>query len=802
MGLSLAANHPYPPDSAVTLTAPTAPLVNSTPARALVLDVGGMKCAGCVGAVERQLADCPGVERVTVNLVTEVAVVAIAPDHPADTLAQTLADRLTAAGFPSQPRQGAGAEPLADWVQRQEMAVQQHRRQWAIALGLLLFSALGHGPLLGLPPIPILGDLWFHGLLATATLVGPGRSILVDGARSLGRGVPTMDTLVGLGALSSYGASVVALGWPELGWDCFFDEPVMLLSFILLGRTLEQRARFQASQALRSLIARQPATARLVAPGAALTTTVEVPAACVQVGEWVQVLPGETIPADGVVEQGQTTVDEALVTGEALPVLKQPGDRVVAGTVNQGGAIALRVTHTGGDTVLAQMVHLVEQAQTRKAPIQRFADVLSGYFTYGVLALAVATFGFWYLWGTAHWPQVVTPSAATAMAGHGHLPSMASGSPLLVSLKLAIAVLVIACPCALGLATPTAILVGSGRGAQQGLLVRGGDVLELLSRVDTVVFDKTGTLTQGQPQVTGWLADGVRDGALQALAAAVEQGTQHPLALAVRQWAAGVEPWGATDFQTLPGRGATARITDPGPSQPAWIGSPAYLEAQGLPCPAKIRDWLAARSAQETLMGVALGDRWLGAIAVRDPLRSEAAALVSALKQRGIQVALLTGDRQAVAQGLAAQVGIPVTAVTATADPATKVEQVKALQQAGHRVAFVGDGLNDAPVLAQADVGISLGSATDIATEAAGVVLMGDRLGDLLAALDLGRATVNKIRQNLLWAFAYNLLGLPIAAGILLPSLGFSLSPALAGALMASSSVTVVLNSLLLGRSR
>ncbi|MEB3267260.1 MAG: cation-translocating P-type ATPase, partial [Leptolyngbya sp.] len=491
------------------VNAPAAPATTQresvTPTQSLVLDVGGMKCAGCVRAVETQLTAVAGVTAATVNLVTEVAVVEIAVDRApeADALATTLADRLTAAGFPSQPRAQAGhGVGLTDWVERKRQENRDQLRQLAIAGVLLALSTLGHLKHLGGIHLPVLSDLWFHGLLATVALAGPGRPILIDGWQGLRHGAPTMNTLVGLGTVSAYLASGVALLWPGLGWECFFDEPVMLLSFILLGRTLEQRARFRASEALRSLVALQPQQARLIPnPGtdSALPQGVTIPAHCVQVGEWLRVLPGETIPADGVVEAGQTTVDEALLTGESLPVVKQPGDAVVAGTLNQTGAIALKVSSTGNDTVLAQMIRLVETAQTRKAPIQRLADGLSGYFTYGVLALATLTFLFWFTLGLTWWPQ-----AATAALGHAHQghTMTATTSQALVSLKLAIAVLVIACPCALGLATPTAILVGSGMGAERGILIRGGDVLENVHRLTRVVFDKTGTLTTGRPSVT------------------------------------------------------------------------------------------------------------------------------------------------------------------------------------------------------------------------------------------------------------------------------------------------------------
>jgi Cu2+-exporting ATPase len=773
-------------------------------AQPFVLDVSGMKCAGCVRTVEKQLIACEGVLTATVNLVTEVAVVEV--DPAVDPV--TLTDRLTASGFPTQLR-GTGtenpADGLTDWLARKQQEQRQQRQQLAIALGLLLLSTIGHLKHVGGISIPILSSLEFHFALATIALLGPGRAILIDGWQGLRHGAPTMNTLVGLGTLSAYSASVVALLWPGLGWECFFDEPVMLLSFILLGRTLEQRARFQATEALRSLIALQPATARLMPqPQEAPQSGVEVPAHTVHSGEWLRVLPGETIPADGVVEAGESSVNEAMLTGESLPVTKRPGDPVVTGTLNQTGTIVLKVTEVGSDTVLAQMIRLVETAQARKAPIQRLADLAAGYFTYGVLTLATITGLFWYFVGLPLWPEVLPRILASAHAAQG---MAAQPSPLLGSLKLVIAVLVIACPCALGLATPTAILVGSGIGAEQGLLIRGGDVLEALSTIDTVIFDKTGTLTTGHPQVTAChpLVAELEDQTLDAqtllqLAAAVEQGTQHPIAAAIQAaaQAQGLAPLAATDFETQVGAGATATVSWQDQPQRIWVGQGDWLANQGIPLALEAETAMGEIAPTDTAVYVASHQRVLGIIAVADGLRPDASQTVAALQAAGVAVHLLTGDRLSVAHTVAQAVGIPLAQVTATVRPADKAQQVSDLQHQGQRVALVGDGINDAPALAAADVGISLSSGTDIAAETAGVVLMGDRLTSVITALHLGKATVAKIRQNLAWAFAYNLIGIPVAAGALLPAYGVGLSPAIAGGLMAMSSVIVVINSLLL----
>ena len=784
-------------------------LQGSSVTQSFVLDINGMKCAGCVQAVEKQLRAVDGVISATVNLVTEVAVVETAANQDVDPSALT--ERLTQSGFPSQLRSGERNDrtfnpDLADWLERKEQEKRDQLQRLAIALLLLALSTIGHLKHFGWIAIPILSDLWFHFVLATVALLFPAREILVDGWKGVRHRAPNMNTLVALGTLSAYGASVVALLLPNLGWECFFDEPVMLLSFILLGRTLEQRARFRATDALRSLMALQPAKARLVASpdtNGATQSGVEIPASLVQAGEWLQVLPGETLPADGVVEAGQTTINESMLTGESLPVVKQPGDSVVAGTLNQTGAIAIKVTDSGGDTVLSQMIRLVESAQTRKAPIQRLADIVSGYFAYGVLTLATLTFLFWYFFGLGHWPDVM--QSALGSMHTTHIMSMES-SALLVSLKLAIAVLVIACPCALGLATPTAILVGSGLGAERGLLIRGGDVLETLSRIDTVVFDKTGTLTTGTPQVTRCCVfdEAYTEQDWLRLAAAVESGTQHPLALAIQAaaQAQNLDLPPATDFQTQPGLGVSATVTWQGQPQRVWLGNQTWLSNQGMAMAPAALDAMAQIPSGHTAVYGAIANQIIGILAVADAVRPDATQTIQFLKDTDIAVHLLTGDRMTVATAVAETVGIPLPQVTAEVLPTDKTQAIADLQAQGRCVALVGDGINDAPALAQADVGISLSSGTDIATEAADVVLMGNRLINVVEALNLGDATVTKIRQNLAWAFAYNLIGIPAAAGVLLPVYGLSLSPAVAGGLMAFSSVTVVVNSLLLKAHR
>ena len=878
--------------------------VKESPPELVTFDVGGMKCAGCAKAVERQLMQHSGVISACVNLAVEVATVEC---QPGAVDAEALAKKLTDNGFPSLSRSGGNQqEAEAAIIERRQQEIRQQINQLSIALILIILSGLGH--ILG-TKAPILSNIWFHWGLATLALLLPGRPIIVDGCRSLWRNAPNMNTLVALGAVTAYTASNAALLFPRMGWECFFDEPVMLLGFILLGKTLEQQARRRAASALQALIALQPAKARLVdfkLPILDLTSVelplnptpelydpqyIEIPADRVRVGEWLQVLPGEKIPVDGEICEGKTTVDESMLTGESMPVVKQKLDAVAAGTINKSGAIVMRATRTGKETTVAQMVALVQAAQTRKAPIQNLADTVAGYFVYGVMAISVLTFLFWYFAGTHIWPSVLLGQGVMDM-GHGamkmgnELPIIHYQSPLLLSLKLAIAVLVIACPCALGLATPTAILVGSGIGAERGLLIRGGDVLERVHQLDTVVFDKTGTLTTGNLTLTDYLplfqnseldlnsdinvgnkqdvcstidgvfgnrqdacstiidgvfgnrqdacstvdgvfgnrqdvcstVDGVSgnrqdacstidgvfgnrqdacstiDSKLLQIAAAVERGACHPIAAAILLEAQqqGLPLLAAEDFCTEPGFGVSALVE----GRRVFAGNAEWMSEQGVAVATQLSGALEGKTA----VYVASGGVLLGVIGLKDTLRPDAKAAVERLRGMGLRVMMLTGDTASAAFVTAQQLGLTAADVFAEVRPEGKARTIARLQAQGCKVAVVGDGINDAPALAQADVGIGLHCGTDVAVETAQIVLMRNALMDVVESIDLGRATFNKIRQNLFWAFGYNTLGIPVAAGILLPATGILLSPAAAGAFMAFSSVSVVTNSLLLRR--
>lgn len=776
----------------------------------LALEVHGMECAGCVQTVEKQLQQQPGVISASVNLVTEMAMVAC----EVDTDPETLAAALTKAGFPSQPPDdlNPGAAPGLDPETEQRQQLIAAIQKMAIALTLVFLSGLGHLGEMGW--FPSLGGIWFHWGLATIALAGPGRLMLMDGWQGLRRNAPNMNTLVSLGTLSAYTASLVALGFPQLNWECFFDEPVMIVGLILLGRTLEQQAKGRAASAFKALLALQPPTARwLPHQDQTSADSVEVPVTQVKPGAWLQVFPGERFPVDGEIVVGQTLVNESMLTGESLPTAKGPGDQVTGGTLNQSGGVTLEVTRTGKDTALAQIIALVEAAQTRKAPVQRLADLVAGYFTYGVMAIAGLTFLFWYRVGTRLWvPADLVPTLVMHNPGaEGLLTTVAAEpSPLLLSLKLAIAVLVVACPCALGLATPTAILVGTSLGAERGLLIRGGDVLEQVQDLDVVVFDKTGTLTTGNPVVTDcWVADHfpaelnpTPEQFLQ-IAATVEGQVCHPLASAIQAEAEaqGLALLAGADFQTQPGSGVSATVE----GQQVILGTAEWLAEQGVAIPSRDQtQGLQLATAGKSLVYGAIAGIFVGAIAVADTLKPDAGATVARLKAMGLQVKVLTGDHPQAAAAMVQPLQLSSEAVLANVRPSEKAAAIAQLQAGGQRVAMVGDGSNDAPALAQADVGIALSSGTDVAVETAQIVLMRScagkesQLADVVEAIHLSQATFGKIKQNLFWAFTYNLVGIPVAAGVLLPSLGIVLSPAAAGALMAFSSVSVVTNSLLL----
>lgn len=777
------------------------------PTETITLDVGGMMCAGCVSAVTRKLKQQVGVQDAVVNLITEVATVTALPTVTPEVL--TVA--LTQAGFPTTARSnqmGQGrTDQLAALTQRRTEQASKQRQRLAIALALVLVSSVGHLSHAIGRPLPGLGDDWFHAVLAGLALFIPGQEILYDGLKGLFKNSPNMNSLIALGSLLAFGTSLVALIYPEIGWECFFDEPVMLIGFILLGRSLESWARREALSSFQALISLQPQTARLVNNTVIASESqnnlnpseaIVIPVEHLRLGEWVQVLPGEQIPVDGILVLGSSTIDESMLTGEAIPVEKNIGDKLSAGTLNRSGLITLEITQLSSNTQLAKIIQWVEDAQTRRAPVQQLADRIAGYFTYIVLTLSVLTFLGWYCFG-----QSILLDSQSAMSGMDHMAGMPRidrlpPSPLLMSLKLAISLMVVACPCALGLATPTALIVGSSLGAQRGLLIRGGDVLQQVDRLDTVVFDKTGTLTLGCSEVQDiFPTASIGPDRLLQLAATLESGTQHPLALAILTAARStqLDLLSMHDSQTIAGCGVQATVEN----QPYKLGTSAWLMAAGVTIESSVLQQAEDFGKDgKTIIFIAQDRQLLGLITVTDTLRPEAADTIQALQEQGLRVMLLTGDRLSVAKSIALQVGIPQDQIIAEVLPQGKADAIANLQQNGHCVAMVGDGINDAPALAQADVGIALQGGTQVASETAGIVLLRDRLSDVLAALSLSRMTLRTIYMNLGWAMIYNIIAIPIAAGLLLPIWNIVLTPGQAGILMAVSSITVVGNSILL----
>ncbi len=788
----------------------TSPLpAPSAPVEPLLLDVDGMKCGGCVRAVERRLLEQPGVSQASVNLVTRTAWIGLDPAQsiPSDDPATALIASLEALGFEAHRRDQAGPDPSRA-ERDQQRRWRQEWRQLIVALGLMLVSVLGHlaqgghlpAALMALPGVPRLGDLGFHALVASVALLGPGRGILVRGARNAWQRTPSMDTLVGLGMGSAYLASLVAYLQPASGWPCFFNEPVMLLGFVLLGRFLEERARNRTGQALEQLVHLQPDSALLLLGDGPPR---EVRVGGLRPGDRIRLLPGDRVPVDAEVVEGHSAVDVSSLTGEPLPLEAGPGSELMAGMLNLQAPLELEVRRTGPESSLARIIALVEQAQARKAPIQSLADRVAGRFSVAVLLLALATFVFWWQWGTRLWPQVLMGAGHGAHVGHGVLGATAT-TPFSLALQLAIAVLVVACPCALGLATPTAITVGSGQAARSGLLFRGGDAIEMAARLDSVLFDKTGTLTLGRPLVVAVLPAGGGDpagaagDALVQLAASLEQHTRHPLAHALLQEAQcrGLSLAQVSDSRTEAGSGVEGRLE--GLDGLARVGRLGWLRAHGLTLPADLEPQLAQLESEgATVLVVAAPAAVLGLVAVQDQPRADAVRALAELGGMGLRLGVLSGDRREPVLQLGDRLGLPAGGLAWELDPQQKLEHILRWRQQG-AVAMVGDGINDAPALAAADLGIAVGTGTQIAQDTADLVILGDRLESLVEALRLARRTLAKVKQNLFWAFGYNLIVLPIAAGALLPGFGLLLSPPLAALLMAVSSITVVVNALLL----
>jgi Cu+-exporting ATPase len=748
---------------------PTPPATSEHRPIEIVLPIAGMTCASCVNRIERFLGKTDGVVEANVNLATERATVTV---DPAVAGRAEVVAAIAAAGYDVRP-ESAATSPLED--EPEDLLRQRERSTLlveavssiavALALMVMMFWPQTAIPLTTLNRIALIP--------ATFIQFWAGRRFYVAALRAARHGTTNMDTLVAIGTSAAWGYSVVIALFPSLVEEAglhpetYFDSATIIIGLVLLGRWLESRAKDQTRGAIRRLVGLQPRTARRIDGG----RETDVPLEAVLVGDLVRVRPGEKVPVDGVVVEGRGSIDGSMLTGEPLPVEVGPGDQVIGATMAVAGTIVVRTTRVGRDSVLASIVELVQRAQGSKAPIQRLADRISEVFVPFVLVVATATFVIWSLAG----PEPRLTFALTAF----------------------IAVVVIACPCAMGLATPTAVMVGTGRAAETGILIRSAAALEAAGKVDAVVLDKTGTLTRGRPMVERIaLEPGFEEERVVDLAASAERGSEHPLGAAIVVRAnlteLGFRP--ATAFESFVGRGIVATVD----GHEVVVGSPRLLDERGIAVPDRADDGSSASGA--TAVHVAIDGRAAATFLIADPLRPSAAAAVAGLRAAGAEVWLVTGDEPAAAALVAARVGIEPERIRGGMLPADKAAVVARLQERGRVVAMVGDGINDAPALAQADVGIAIGSGTDIAIETSDLTLVGGDPQLVGSALAVSRATTRVIRENLFWAFAYNVVLIPVAMGVLYPTFGILLSPVFAAAAMALSSVSVVANSLRLRR--
>lgn len=748
----------------------------AVPAQSVDLQVGGMTCASCVGRVERALKKVPGVQNAVVNLATERASVQLQGSVDVSSLIAAIEK----AGYEAQPvlhNVAATGEDAAAQRQAQERESLKRSLIFATVFALPVFLLEMGGHMVPAFHHWIAGSIgtqnsWYIQFALTAVvLFGPGRRFFDKGVPALLRAAPDMNSLVAVGTSAAFAYSVVATFVPQ--WlpagtvNVYFEAAAVIVALILLGRFLEARAKGNTSEAIRRLVQLQAKTARVRRDSQVL----EIDIAQVRAGDVIEVRPGERIPVDGEVIEGRSFVDESMISGEPVPVEKVEGAEVVGGTVNQNGALAFRATKVGADTLLAQIIRMVEQAQGSKLPIQALVDKITMWFVPAVMAAALLTFVIWLVWG---------PDPALSFA-----------------LVNAVAVLIIACPCAMGLATPTSIMVGTGRAAQMGVLLRKGEALQQLKDARVVAVDKTGTLTRGRPELTDLvLADGFERAAVLARVAAVEDRSEHPIARAIvdAAKAEGLEVPAISDFASVTGFGVRALVL----GDQVEIGADRFMRELGLSVDGFAAEAQRLGSEGKTPLYAAIGGKVAAMIAVADPIKPSTKPAIDALHALGLKVAMITGDNRHTAEAIARQLGIDE--VVAEVLPGGKVESVKRLKAEHGTLAYVGDGINDAPALAEADVGIAIGTGTDIAIEAADVVLMSGDLSGVPNAIALSKATMKNIGENLFWAFAYNVALIPVAAGLLYPFNGMLLSPVFAAGAMALSSVFVLSNALRLKR--
>ncbi|NJO78851.1 MAG: copper-translocating P-type ATPase [Cyanobacteria bacterium RM1_2_2] len=738
----------------------------------VTLKLRGMSCASCAHNIETAILSVPGVEVCSVNFGAEQAAVSYDPEQ-ADVAA--IQNAVDAAGYAAVPMQDDVLAPEPDAERRERQAEHRKllRKVWVsgVISAILVIGSLPMMTGFPMPLIPIwLHHPWLQLVLTAPVLFWAGSSFFINAWKALKRHTATMDTLVAVGTGTAYLYSLFPTFLPQwfiaqgLQPDVYFEAAAVIIALLLLGRLLENRAKGKTSEAIRKLMGLQAKTARVIRNG----REVDVPIAEVLVGDVILVRPGENIPVDGEIVEGASTIDEAMVTGESVPVRKQPGNEVIGATLNKTGSFQFRATRVGKDTFLAQIVKLVQQAQGSKAPIQRLADQVTGWFVPAVIAIAILTFVLWFnVMGNVTMALITT-----------------------------VGVLIIACPCALGLATPTSIMVGTGKGAENGILIKGAESLELAHKLQTIVLDKTGTITQGKPTVTDYVTvNGTanhNEVKLLHLAASVERNSEHPLAEAVVQYARSqeVELGNAQQFEAIAGSGVQGSVND----QWIYLGTHRWMTELGFDTSASELQWERLEYLGRTVIWLAVDSKIEAIIGIADAVKPSSVNAIRALQKMGLEVAMLTGDNQRTANVIAREVGIG--RVFAEVRPDQKAATVETIQSEGKVVAMVGDGINDAPALAQADVGIAIGTGTDVAIAASDITLISGDLQGIVTAIQLSRATIRNIKQNLFFAFIYNVAGIPIAAGILYPIFGWLLSPMIAGAAMAFSSVSVVTNAL------
>ena len=736
--------------------------------------IEGMSCASCAMTIENAVSKIPGVEKASVNLATEIMTVEANDSVTPEAIAKVV----DGVGYSARPRGKSVEEELEEKNEKKEAHLREMKRNLTISAIFavpLLFIAMAD--MVGIPMPAFLSPMQSpvsYALIQLALvlpIIWLGRRFFVDGFKALSKGHPNMDSLVALGTsaaflYSLYGTYHVLEGHAHFAMNLYYESAGVILTLITLGKYFEDVSKGKTSMAIQTLVGLAPKMATVLRDG----QEVEVPVEEVQVGDLIRVKPGEKVPVDGIVTEGNSTVDESMLTGESIPVSKAVGDEVIGASLNKTGSFILRATKIGKDTALSQIIQLVEQAQGSKAPIAKLADKVSGVFVPIVIGLALVSGLAWYFLGQESW---------------------------VFALTITISVLVIACPCALGLATPTAIMVGTGKGAESGILLKSGEALEEANHVNMVVFDKTGTITNGTPVVTDVVtADNTDADALVRLAASLEVASEHPLGEAI---VAKAKEQGATfdevtNFEAIPGFGIKGHVGE----TLVFLGNEKWMRENGLANEAMNEKANHFAEQGKTPLYIGYNDAVQGLIVVADTVKESSARAIQTLHEMGIQVAMMTGDHERTAQAIAAEVGID--RVFSEVLPQDKANYVSKLQEEGYIVAMVGDGINDAPALAQAQVGIAIGTGTDVAIESADAVLMKSDLMDVPAMLKLSRATIRNIKENLFWAFAYNVIGIPFAMGVLHLFGGPLLNPMIAGAAMSFSSVSVVLNALRLKR--